>query len=552
MAYSLGRIYKILFLYIVLGGLLVTRLLYLQIIEGPELAIKGLSSRVQEVPLEVARGEIVDRNGQPLTNTAQHFSMIVFPAQLTDIYASASVLANITGLQAKKLADQLTRDERPFKLKTDMDAITAQKINDLKLQGILVVPEKIRYGYNSLAAHVTGYINTSDNHGMSGIEGLFDQLLRGNQPEYAAALVDATQHIIPGLGYKRFRLCNDSEPHNIVLTLDSRIQKIVENVLDTHLRRGAVIVMRPSTGEILAMASRPNFDANHLGDYLNQESAPLLNRAVSAYQPGSVFKLVVAAAGLETGVVHPDDLFFDKGYIDINGLRFRGWDYENGPRGRITFTDALAYSSNPVFIEVGMQIGAEKLVQYAQKLGFGNKTTLGFNDEADGNLPVSTDIYPGELANFSIGQGRFEATPLQIASLVATIVNDGIKVDPYIVSKLTTTEGTVVKKFTPSHGLRVLSRQTSEQLRMMMTAVTQYGTGQAAYVEGIGSAGKTGSAETGRQNKQGKSINHAWFAGYAPIKDPQYVVVVFIEDGMSGGDIAAPIFHQIVSDITAG
>lgn len=549
MAFPIGRIYRLMMFLMLLGCLMAGRLFYLQIIAGPKLAVQSLGSRVQEVPMEISRGEIIDCNGIPFTNTARHFSVIVFPGQLTDIPSVADKIAAITGVPADKIATRIRRDERPFKLKTDLDALTAQRINSLNMPGILVTDEKVRYGYSSLAAHVTGYINLADNHGVSGIEGMFDKLLRGNQPEYAAALVDAMQQVIPGLGYKRIRLDNGSGPNNVVLTLDGRIQKIVETVLDKYSAKGAVIVMRPSTGAILAMASRPNFDANRLDEYLTSDSAPLLNRAIAAYQPGSVFKLVVAAAALENQQVRPDDLFFDPGYIDVNGIRFKGWDYERGPRGRITFSEAMAYSSNPVFIEVGQKIGAEQLVAYARKLGFGSRTGLNFAGEAAGNLPATDNIYPGELANLSIGQGEFEATPLQIAVLVSTIVNDGIKVEPYIVSKLTDHNGVVIKSYHSSRGSRVLSKQTAVQMRDMMAGVARFGTGQAAYVEAGGSAGKTGSAETGRQSKSGKGINHAWFGGYAPLEQPRYAVVVFIEDGMSGGDVAAPVFREIVTEM---
>ncbi len=549
MAFNVERIYKLMLFFGFLGFLLIIRLFFLQIIDGPMLTVQSLSGRVQEVPMEVARGEIVDRNGYPLTNTAEHFSVIVFPSQIRDVQATADKIASTLGIPPEQFTAKISKDQRAFKLKSDLDALTAQKINTLNLAGILVTTEKMRYGYNSLAAHITGYINLADNRGVSGIEAMFDNILRGNQPEYAAALVDATQQIIPGLGYKKMRLDNGAGPNNVVLTIDSRIQKIVESVLDKHTPKGAVVIMRPSTGEILAMASRPNFDANNLDQYLARDAAPLLNRAIAAYQPGSVFKLVVAAAALESHMVQPQDVFFDHGFIDINGIRFKGWDYDRGPRGKISFQDALAYSSNPVFIEVGQKLGAEKIVEYAKKLGFGHKTKLNFDGEADGNLPAVDNIYPGELANLSIGQGEFEATPVQMAALVSTIVNDGIKVEPYIISKLTSADGVVIKNYYPSRGTRVLSRQTALQMREMMASVTQYGTGQAAYVDGVGSAGKTGSAETGRKDPEGKGISHAWFAGYAPLQQPQFAVVVFIEDGMSGGDVAAPIFREIVTEI---
>lgn len=549
MALVVSRLLKLIVFFVIIGCLLISRLFYLQIVSNSRLAIEGLSGRVQEVPVEVARGAIVDRNGISLTNTAQRFSIVVFPSQIGNKAEAVEILAKAIDETQESLFRKIVQDERPFKLRTDVDLDTASKINDAKIPGVVAVAERMRYGYGSLASHLTGYINTADNHGVSGIEGIYDDLLRGDEPEYAAALVDAAQRIIPGLGYKRLRLSDGLGPHNVVLTVDSRIQQIVEQVMDKGVGKGAIIVIRPSTGEILAMASRPNFNANRIGDYLKEESAPLLNRAVAAYQPGSVFKLVVAAAALENEIVKPTDKFFDPGYIEVNNLRFKGWDFERGGRGHITFSEAMVYSSNPVFIEVGLKVGGKKLVDFADKLGFGHRTKLNFDGEADGNLPDPDSIYPGELANFSIGQGAFEATPLQIVSLVATIANDGIKVDPYLVSRLTLQDGTIVNTFHASRGVRVLSRKTALELRNMMAAVTQYGTGQAAYVQTVGSAGKTGSAETGHTDKNGHGINHAWFAGYAPLDNPQYAIVVFVEEGMSGGDIAAPIFREITEGI---
>lgn len=550
MALQVSRICKLLILFVLLGSLLILRLFYLQIIENTNLVTQSLGMRIQEVPIEVSRGEIVDRNGLPLTNTAQHHKIAVFPRQILNPERAAEQLAALTGIPSKNLLLQINKNRQPFKIDVKVDTATGEKINKALIPGIVVVTEKVRYGSLSLAAHVTGYINLADNQGVSGIEGMYDEVLRGNQPEYAVALVDAGQQIIPGLGYKKLRFSNHSEPSNVVLTLDKQIQKSVENVLDKHGIKGAVVVLRPSTGEILAMASRPNFNANHLEKYLTQESSPLLNRAISPYQPGSVFKLLTAAAALEKGIVQPEDIFFDPGYIEVDNLRFNGWDYDKGGRGQVTFKEALAYSSNPVFIAVGLKLGAENLISYAQKLGFGHKTSLDFNDEAAGHLPPYENLYSGELANLAIGQGTLEATPLQIVSLVATIANDGIKVNPYIVSKLTNSDGIVIKTHNMSPEVRVLSIKTARQIQEMMADVTRYGTGQAAYVKGIGSAGKTGSAETGRTNANGKSINHAWFAGYAPIKNPQYAVVIFAEEGMSGGDIAAPMFSEIVSEIT--
>lgn len=549
MALLSSRIYKIVVFFFVLGSFLMIRLFYLQIIENASLVRQSLSMRMQEVPIEVTRGEIVDRTGLALTNTGYYFSIVIFPQQIKNLSIVTTQLAELTGLSAGFFMDQVHDHQQPFKLKVMIDPVMRERINKLKIPGVVVVAERSRYGYSALAAHVTGYINSADNQGVSGIEGMYDDVLRGGPAEYATALVDAGQKIIPGLGYKRVRLTDGSGPNHVVLTLDRSIQQNVESIMDRHGMNGAVVVLRIATGEILAMASRPSFDGNHLSEYLLQDTAPLVNRAVSAYQPGSVFKLVTAAAALENGITRPDDVFFDPGYIEVNHLRFNGWDYDKGGRGRLTFTEALAYSSNPIFIEVGLKVGAEKIISYAKKFGFGYKTHLNFTGEAAGNLPEVDAIYPGELANLAIGQGKLEATPLQVASLVATIANDGIKVDPYLVSKLTKDNGVVVKSYTVSPGMRVLSKKTAKQLQDMMSAVTEYGTGQTGYVDGFGSAGKTGSAETGRRNAEGQGISHAWFAGYGPLQNPQYAIVVFVEDGMSGGDVAAPIFGEILKGI---
>ncbi|WP_371370770.1 peptidoglycan D,D-transpeptidase FtsI family protein [Sporomusa aerivorans] len=553
MAYSRIRIYRLVLFFLVIAGLLVMRLFYLQIVHGPELALEGLSIRVQELPVEVARGEILDRNRLPLTNTTQEYSVIVFPGQIGNKTSQAiDKLIPLLPLSTEQIEVGLRRlhaSEYPFRLARGINSAVAQQVNDLQLPGIIAAAEKVRYGYGTLAAHVVGYINAADNKGVSGIEGMYDELLRGSQPEYVAAIVDAGHSLIPGLGYKRMRLTAANQENNVVLTIDKQIQQRTEEVMDRTIVKGAVVIMRPTTGEILALASRPAFNANNLSQYLAQGSAPLLNRAISAYQPGSVFKLVVAAAALENRTIRMDDVFFDPGYIDVNNVRFQGWDYEQSPKGRLTITEAMAHSSNPVFIQVALNLGADKLVAMARKLGYGSRTKLDFPGESEGNVPEADELYPGDLANLAIGQGFCEATPVQIAQTVATIVNDGVKVEPYIVNKLTNTDGSTVKSFQAAPGARVMSRQTAEKLRTMMTAVTQYGTGQAAYVEEYGSAGKTGSAETGRINTTGKGINHAWFAGFTPLEHPKYVIVVFVEEGMSGSNVAAPIFREIATSI---
>jgi peptidoglycan glycosyltransferase/penicillin-binding protein 2 len=545
----IGRIYSLAIIFVFIGLLLLGRIFSIQVLDSTKLTLEALNARAQGVPITSDRGKIFDCNGSLLTDTTKQFSLLIFPTQFAPEKDKEEIVTNLLGISQSELRAKVKDNPYPFVLMAKLSESQAQEVSTLNLPGTVVIPETIRYNESALAAHVTGYINRADNRGVSGIEAMYDDILCGGRLEFAAALVDAKQQVIPGLGYKRVKATPNYSSNNIYLTIDKEIQQIAEQSLDKRGVKGAVVILRPQTGEILAMASRQNFNANDLDTYLDKSTAPLLNRAISSYQPGSVFKIVVAAAALEHNIVKPADVFFDPGYIEIDNIRFNGWDHAQGGRGYISLKEAMAYSSNPVFITVGLKLGAERLISFAKKAGFGHHTQLNFIGEADGILPQNEALYPAELANLAIGQGSFEATPLQFAVLVAAIANNGIKQDPYIVSKITDADGKIIKTFSASQGTRIFSKKTAQEMKEMLTAVTKFGTGQAAYVDRFGSAGKTGSAETGRIDEQGQSVNHAWFAGYAPLDNPEYAAVVFVEEGRSGGDVAAPIFNEIVSKV---
>lgn len=543
MAFDMTRIEKLGVVFAILVALLFGRLVYLQGFIGKELAALGLLSRVHELKLESARGTVFDRNMQPLTNRTQQYRLTIFPSQFNDKKRTAELLAGVLPRYAETVTERIAEAIRPEQIARSLTKAEAEAVESLALSGVIIDRETERYG--PFASHVIGYANQADNHGISGIEAAYDNALKFGESSYLAALLDAKAALIPGLSYKKIRLPAAKEPKAVVLTIDAAIQKTAEDVFDRYADKGAVVVMDPSSGDVLAMVSRPNFNAENLARYLNQKDSPLLNRAINAYQPGSVFKMAVAAAALEKHLVTPEETFLDQGYIDVDGTVFRGWDYKRGAH-TINFTEAMAYSSNPVFIEVGLRVGMKELVRFAQTLGFGAKSGLPLQEEKPGHLPDAENIYRGENANLSIGQGECEATPLQIAGLVAAVVNQGVQMKPVLVDRVIDEDGSVLQKREAAEGKRVFSKRTAAAIREMMTAVNRYGTGQAAYVEHGGSAGKTGSAETGRVGRDGKGISHAWYAGYAPLKDPGYVVVVFVEDGMSGGDVAAPIFREIV------
>lgn len=548
MAVIVLRIYRIFFMFIIIGAVLILRLLYIQFFLGSQLANESLYTRVEEISLKMDRGEIMDRNGLPLINTEQEYSVILFPKQIYDIDNTAKKLASLMHISEPQLKQVLAKTSQPVKMNSTIDKGTALQIRKEHISGVIILNENMRYGSNHIASHVIGYTNI-DNQGVSGVEKMYDDILIGSGIEYISAFVDARENLIPGLGYKRRTKQEGIVGNNVILTIDKQIQNIVEDTMDRHSIKGAVVILNPITGEILAMASRPGFDRRKVYDYLKKDSSPLLNRAVVAYQPGSVFKLVIAAAALEHGVVSANETFYDPGYIKVGEQLFKGWDYQDGGRGTLTFKDALAYSSNPVFIEVGLKLGGERLLTFSRKLGFGQETFTGFAEESKGNLPKRDMLYPAAIANLSIGQGELEATPLQIVRMVSAIINDGMICEPYLIKRVTNSNGDNIKIYENPPKKQVFSKETAKQLRGMMEAATKYGTGKAAFIEKYGSAGKTGSAETGRQTKTGQGISHAWFVGYTPIQKPQYAAVVFVEDGMSGGDVAAPIFSEIFKEI---
>lgn len=546
MFFKFSRIEKVFIVCSVLLIALAARLVFLQVVVAKDLAIQGLMSRVHELKAETMRGSIYDRNLECLTNINKRTVVTFFPSQCKEKEQVIQLLCQYAKMNTDKAKEVVLSAKRPIKILDNINKAEESAIKNLAIEGIVISDEVERY--SNLASHIIGYVNKSDNRGISGLEASYNDVLKDGGQKYLAALMDAKADLIPGLSYRKITLTDVGKEQALVLTIDKTIQEKTEKVFDAYAKKGAVIVMEPNTGEILAMVSRPNFNAQNLSMYLNDKNSPLINRAITAYQPGSVLKLAVAAAALEKKQVTPKQKFVDQGYINVDGTVFHGWDQKAGKR-ELTFSQAIAYSSNPVLIQVGLKLGMNELVVFLEKLGFGKKTSLDLFGEEAGNLPDKENFYRGEIANLSIGQGECEATPLQVAQLVATIVNDGVKINPLLVKKIIDADKNILKEYFPSDGERVFSAENASALRKMMEGVTSYGTGQAAFVSQGGSAGKTGSAETGRINKDGKGINHAWFAGYAPITQPRYVVVVFVEEGMSGGDVAAPIFKEIIENI---
>jgi penicillin-binding protein 2 len=299
--------------------------------------------------------------------------------------------------------------------------------------------------------------------------------------------------------------------------------------------------MEAGTGDILAMAGRPGYNPARLEQYLGAGSDErLFDHCTALYQPGSVFKVVVAAAALEEGVVTPESRFTCRG--DKESL-IRCW--KDTGHGDIDFSQAFAESCNPSFARVGLSLGAQRLIEYARRFGLDNQSVIGYPVPSDPRQDLKLIGAPYNLVNSSVGQGPVLVSPVQVSSMLNTIITGGIYREPRLVKEVRKYNGTADREFHPDQGKRAISPDTADKMRRLLELVIDEGTGKEAQAQDYTSAGKSGSAQIGN----GKGPVNAWFTGYAPRVNPRYIVTVLVEQGVSGGESAAPVFREIMEQI---
>lgn len=476
---------------------------------GPGFVLPAFSQRQKSVAVTLARGSILDRHGVPLHCPTWGTALVRFPA--------------------------VDEDEAPVKVARSLTAAQIEKaLSEAGESGLLIVPEEIRYGPGSLACHVVGhvrpnaYMDSRDNVGESGLEKTFQTTLAGGVPAWSGVVVTAEGEGVPGTG---LRIAPPSQaPEDLNTTIDAAAQLVVEEELDSAgVSRGAVVVLDSRTSEVLAMASRPEFDQNRPELSLASGDAPFVNRAIAAFTPGSVFKPVIVGLALERGYVSQDETFTCTGEVQI-GDRTVACGSTGRGHGVVTVREALAHSCNSALIEMGLRIPAPVLLEFILECGFGSTTGLPLDDEASGVTPTGYSLYAGDIANTCIGQGRLSVTPVQVAAFFAAIASDGV----YRTPKL-------LPGGDDGHETRLFSTQTAALLQEALLLGAREGTGKQAWVHAIGSAGKTGTAETGRPS----GATHAWFCGFSPVIAPKYVIAVFVEEGGDGPSVAAPVFREI-------
>jgi cell division protein FtsI (penicillin-binding protein 3) len=524
------------------------RLVYLQIFCYGDFQRRAQHQQQRSFDLSPKRGIIYDRAGRELAMSIQVDSAFVVPSETPDLANTISLVTRITRDDPRVVLADCRAHKTFCWIARKADAEQIDRIRALNLQGIHFQKEPKRfYPKRELAAQILGYVGTDD-QGLSGLERQFNQQLQG-KPGKLMISVDAR---------KRWFASVEKEPepgNSLVLTIDQNIQYIAERELErgmeeTHAIAGTAIVENPRTGEILALTNRPTFNPNLRREISNEA---LKDRAVSdIYEPGSTFKMVTISAALEEKVTRPEEMIdCQMGSIVINRMRIR----DSKPHGLLSVADVIAESSDVGAIKVGLRLGDDRLYKYIRAFGFGQQTGVELPGETRGLTKPPERWSKVSIAAISMGQ-EIGISALQLVSLISTIANDGVRVPPRIVAGTMSPQNTPQNTpqtiaFQPVAGTRVVSSLTAAQMRQMLQGVVLHGTGRRAILEGYSSAGKTGTAQkvdpaTGAYSKT-KYVGS--FAGFAPINDPQFAVVVILDSAVGlhqGGQVSAPIFQRIM------
>ena len=530
---------KIVFLLLLLLFIfIILRVFYVQIIDYKKLNKYASELWSRDLPLEADRGLILDRNGVVLADNLTTTSLVLIPNQIKNKKKTTKLLAEILNVSYSDMKEHVykkTSIERVHPEGRRLSYDIAEKISNLKLDGVYLVKESKRnYPYKNMLSHSLGYVGI-DNQGLSGLELQYDKYLTGKS--------GAIKYFSDAKGNKLNLSDIYVEPQdgmNISLTIDINIQKSLERELDNIVDMfspdmALAVVMDPNNGEILGMASRPDYDPNNYQEY----SQEVLSRNLpiwASYEPGSTFKLITASAALEEGITTPDKEgeFCCTGGIEIAGVRIKCWRSYN-PHGPESLRQALMNSCNPVFIGLGQKMGVSTYYKYLEKFGLLRKTGIDLPGEASSIFLKEEKVGPVELATISFGQ-RFEITPLQLVTAVSSIANGGMYVKPRIVKQIVDSETQEVRDIPVEKNTRVISEKTSKEVLSMMQSVVADGTGRNAQVKGYSIGGKTGTSEDGvNTNKYVTS-----FLGVAPISDPKVVILVTLynptgEGGHQGG-----------------
>ena len=547
------RIKIIMIVIILLFILIIGKVFYIQVISYNKLNSYANSLWSRNLPIEANRGIIYDRNGVVLADNLTTTSLVFIPNQIEDKEKTAKLISEILGTSYEDMLSHVSKKssiERVHPEGRRLNFEVADKIASLNLPGVYLVKESKRnYPFESSLSHTLGFVGI-DNQGLSGLELMYNSYLTGSY--------GAIKYYSDAKG-TRLNLAEVYEQPqdgvNMTLTINYDIQASLERELDNAVLKynpdqALGIVMDPNSGEILAISSRPNFSPSDYQNYTVEE----INRNLPiwmTYEPGSTFKIITLAASLEEKVVDLDnDTFTDTGGIVVEGATLHCW--KHGGHGYETYLQVVENSCNPGFVNLGLRLGKEKLFSYIDKFGFGEKTGVDLNGEANGIIFNVDKIGDLETATTAFGQG-VSVTPIQQITAVSAAINGGTLYKPYIVKSLNEPEtNSVILENKKEIVRKVISDETSQKVRYALESVVTNGTGRPAFIDGYRVGGKTGTAQKVKDGRYMIGNYIVSFIGFLPADDPQVIVYIAVDNAKGvtqyGGTIAAPIAKNILKD----
>jgi cell division protein FtsI (penicillin-binding protein 3) len=528
---------------------IVARLFMLQVVHYGVWVQRAQRQQQRTVDISPQRGVIYDRNGQELAMTVQVDSVFAVPNEIPDQKTTATLLGKLINEDPDTILERMQSQRNFAWVARKVDGETAERIRSLNLRGIYFQKELKRfYPKRTLAAQVLGYVGMEDT-GLAGIEHMYQEQLNGAKGRVVITM-DARRKWFGHLEHP-------PEPgENVVLTIDEKVQYIAEKELaqamqETQALSGTVVVQNPRTGEILALANAPSFNPN-----ISREITPekLKNHAVSdVYEPGSVFKTVTYSSAFEEKVARPEEIInCDPGYIMIGGIKIR----DSHHIGTVTLEKAYAESSDVGAVKMALRLGPERFYKHIQEYGFGQLTNVELPGETRGLVRKPEHWAASSIGSMSIGQ-EVGVTPLQVASMMSAVANDGIYSPPRIVAGVTPpSQGYQRIEFHPAQQHRAISSMTSAVMRRLTEEVVLEGTARRAILDGYTSAGKTGTAEKvdPRTHAYSKTDYVASFVGFAPVNNPAITIAVILDTPRGlhqGGQVSAPVFKRVAEQVLA-
>lgn len=540
-----GRHYILLLLLLSGFGIVLFRLVTLQVWQAAELSVKADRQHRKTVSLEGARGTILDRHGKVLAMNVEVPSAFGVPTTLDSPTKTARVLAPVLQVRSDELERKLRQARSFVWLARKLDPEQGRRLERLSLDGVGVVMEGRRfYPKGPFLSHVLGFAGM-DGEGLEGVEHRYESYLRGEKRMMVLQRDALGRSVFPTDLTER----NPTPGHNLTLTIDEVIQYITERELEdavtrTQAKSGTMIVLEPQTGAVLAMAVSPRFDPNVVS---NLSPDRWRNKALAdAYEPGSTLKAVVAAAAIEEHVVKPNTMVFgEHGRMTIANTVIH--DHEK--LGWVSFSQVIQKSSNIGAAKTGMALGEQRLHRYLQTFGFGQKTEIDLPGEGAGLVKRPKDWGRRSVASISMGQ-EIGVTPLQMVSAIAALANEGVLMKPYVVSEIRGPEGHLLKRVSPQVRRRVVSPETAHTVTKILEGVVTDGTGGKAAIPGFRVAGKTGTAQKIDPRTGSYSVSRfvTSFAGYVPADNPRLAMLVVIDEPQGdawGGTVAAPVFSRV-------